>query len=395
MNMPESVAKRRNFIINFVFLVLVTGLVYAFFKYAFWFVSPFLIAFLIAMMLQKPLREIDRKTKINHTFSSIFLVVFLVVIILVPLGLILGKLIAELIDFLKYVINSFEDLPAMLTNIQNGILKMLKFLPESIYDNFSVSIIETFNSLKEDFDISKLGISFETFKEPISGVVSAAKNVPGAILGSVIGFIACIFMTKDYRPIANFINAQMPDGKKNLLPEIKNVFFTTIGKMFRAYGLIMLITFSEIFISLNLLKWFKVFDSGYIFAISVGIAIFDILPVLGAGGVLIPWALYMLIIGNIKMGIAIIAIYLFILGFRQYLEPKIVGGQLGVHPIITLAGLYFGLKLFGFIGMFVVPICIMTLKALNDSGRIKIWKSDIHVEQKEHKFRNPFKKKKQ
>lgn len=53
---------------------------------------------------------------------------------------------------------------------------------------------------------------------------------------------------------------------------------------------------------------------------------------------------------------------------RQYIEPKIVGSSLGVHPIVTLAGLYFGLKLFGFLGMFIVPIAVMTLKAFNDEA---------------------------
>lgn len=50
------------------------------------------------------------------------------------------------------------------------------------------------------------------------------------------------------------------------------------------------------------------------------------------------------------------------------MNPKIVGSSLGVHPIVTLAGLYFGLKLFGFLGMFIVPIAVMTLKAFNDEA---------------------------
>lgn len=67
--------------------------------------------------------------------------------------------------------------------------------------------------------------------------------------------------------------------------------------------------------------------------------------------------------------------YVIITVIRQYIEPKIVGSSLGVNPIVTLMGLYFGLKLFGFIGMFLVPLCIMTLKAFNDTGRISIWKT--------------------
>ncbi len=68
-------------------------------------------------------------------------------------------------------------------------------------------------------------------------------------------------------------------------------------------------------------------------------------------------------------------LYITISVVRQYIEPKIVGDSLGVHPLVTLAGLYFGLKLFGFMGMLIVPLTIMTLKAFNDTGRIKLWQT--------------------
>lgn len=115
--------------------------------------------------------------------------------------------------------------------------------------------------------------------------------------------------------------------------------------------------------------------NNYFVLIAAATAIFDILPVAGSGGVLIPWALFSLISGNYKQAIGLAIMYVVILIIRQYIEPKIVGTSLGVHPIVTLMGLYFGLKLFGFIGMFLVPLCIMTLKAFNDTGRIQLWHS--------------------
>ena len=76
--------------------------------------------------------------------------------------------------------------------------------------------------------------------------------------------------------------------------------------------------------------------------------------------------------------LGVIVIYITITVVRQYIEPKIVGDSLGVHPLITLMGLYFGLKLFGFLGMFIVPITVMTLKAFNDTGRIHLWTPPKH-----------------
>lgn len=104
--------------------------------------------------------------------------------------------------------------------------------------------------------------------------------------------------------------------------------------------------------------------------------------------------------GNTAQAIGLIVIYVIITVVRQYIEPKIVGDSLGVNPLITLAGLYFGLKLFGVLGMFIVPILIMTIKAFNDTGRISLWKTmnpipinEVSTEKTSTGFFKRFKKK--
>ena len=104
-------------------------------------------------------------------------------------------------------------------------------------------------------------------------------------------------------------------------------------------------------------------------------AVLDILPILGTGTVLIPWSLYSFVSGNIGLGIGLAIIYATVFVIRQVIEPKLVAGQLGLSPIVTIAALYFGLKLFGVIGMFVTPVFIIMLKLLNDEGIIHLWKS--------------------
>lgn len=145
--------------------------------------------------------------------------------------------------------------------------------------------------------------------------------------------------------------------------------------MIRAYAIIMFITFCELAIGFTILNVIGVMNNKYIYIIALATAIFDILPVAGSGGVLLPWAAVAFVMGDVGQGIGMLVIYAVITVVRQYLEPKIVGDSLGVNPIITLAGLYFGLKIFGFMGMFIVPIGLMILKGFNDTGRIKLWKT--------------------
>ncbi len=395
--MNEAVEKKRNFLINLAFVAVVLGLVYVFFKYLFWLVAPFLLSFLFAVALQKPLRALDKKTKNRfHTFFSIALVILCLCILVVPLAFILAGIVDKVREFISYIMDQLNDLPAFLESVKKWLLDFLSFLPKSIYDSVSDTIVDTFAQLNYASNTGAealnqaqsaeagtgTGISLDSISSGItsgiSGVYSIVKSVPSVLISVVIGIIAWIFFTKDYRYIVNFIQRQLPKEKKNILVELKQVFNKTIVTMFKAYGIIMCITFLELFLGFFIMTKLGIMDNEYYILIAVGTAIFDILPVAGSGGVLVPWTIFSFITGNYKQGIGLLILYVCMTVFRQYIEPKIVGTSLGVHPIVTLMGLYFGLKLFGFMGMILVPVTIMTLKAFNDTGRISIWKTANH-----------------
>lgn len=376
--MNPKVAKRRDFLIDLVYVMAIIGLVYVFFKYCFVIAAPFLLSFFFAVILQRPLGWLDKKTKNKmHTFWSIVLVLLCVAIILGPVISIIAALFREIGNFISFLGEQLNDLPTFLVTLQNEILKAIKFLPDSIYTSVSESITQFFGNLINDFDVSKLGINMSSItsglSNGISGVYSVVKNIPSILIGVVIGIIAWILFTKDYKKVVKFIKLQLPDKHKNLLSETKKIFSSTILKMCRAYGLIMFITFCENFLGLTILNLIGVMKNSYVFVIAICIAVFDILPVAGSGGILIPWSLIALVTGNVGQCVGLLILYAVITVIRQYIEPKIVGDSLGVNPLVTLAGLYFGLKLFGFMGMFIVPICVMTLKAFNDAGRIHLY----------------------
>ncbi|MCI5515415.1 MAG: sporulation integral membrane protein YtvI [Eubacterium sp.] len=381
--MNPKVEKRRDFLINLLYLAAILGLAYVFFKYLFWMAAPFLLTFFFAMLLQRPLRWLDKKTeKKAHTFWSIALVILSVMIIIIPLVFIFIGIGNKISDFVSYLVGQLDDIPTFLATLEKEILDLLKHLPSGLYKTLSNTVTESFTKLIQGGESATSAIDMDTIKSGlstgISGMYSVVKNIPSVLIGIVIGFVAWIFFTKDYDKVVRFIQRQMPKDKKNTLVEFKQVFYKTILTMFRAYGLIMCITFGELLLGFSILSMLGIMKNGYFALIAAGIAIFDILPVAGSGGILIPWAIVCLVTGNYKQAIGLIIIYVVITVIRQYIEPKIVGTSLGVNPIVTLMGLYFGLKLFGFIGMFVVPITIMTLKALNDNGRISIWKTSAN-----------------
>ena len=102
----------------------------------------------------------------------------------------------------------------------------------------------------------------------------------------------------------------------------------------------------------------KLLYSGEVLLKAAIIAILDIMPILGTGGIMIPWAIISLVLGYTRLGLELLLIYAIVTVVRNYVEPKIVGTQLGLHPIITLIAMFIGLRLFGFWGLFGLPVGI-------------------------------------
>ena len=117
----------------------------------------------------------------------------------------------------------------------------------------------------------------------------------------------------------------------------------------------MLLTFAELSILFSLFG----IESAVLKAALI--ALLDILPILGTGGIMIPWAVPSLVLGYTKLGLELLLIYGIVTVIRNYVEPKIVGTQLGLHPIITLVSMFIGLRLFGFWGLFGLPVGISSL----------------------------------
>ena len=135
----------------------------------------------------------------------------------------------------------------------------------------------------------------------------------------------------------------------------------------RSYSIIMLITFAEIFFGLSVL------GIEYSFLIAAVSAVIDILPVLGVGIILLPWAIFCLIGRNLFRGIGLIILYVIIVIVRQFIEPKIVGESLGVHPLLALSSFYIGYRLFGFAGIIIAPILLVLWRTIKEySGKEKL-----------------------
>ena len=155
----------------------------------------------------------------------------------------------------------------------------------------------------------------------------------------------------------------MPKSWIKKITTVTSEFFSTLGGYIKVYAKILFITFVELYLAFNIYNVIG-FKIDYPFLLAVSIAIVDILPILGVGTVLNPWALWLLLTGNYGFAIAVFVTYVLIFIIRQFLEPKLVSKQFGIHPIITLFAMYAGFKVAGVFGLILGPIALMIIKCI-------------------------------
>ena len=90
---------------------------------------------------------------------------------------------------------------------------------------------------------------------------------------------------------------------------------------------------------------------------------------------MLPWAIISAVNGDLSLGIALFVLYIIILVVRQLLEPRIVGNNIGIHPVFTFIAMYTGFKFSGIIGLFIGPIVLIILQnvfeTMIDNGIVK------------------------
>lgn len=353
--------KQKEFLIKFCYFGVIIGSIIIIIKVLGPILTPFLIAFIIAAILNPLIKFTCNKLHIKRGIISILFVLafyavasFIIILIGAKLLILLQSLFTTLPQFFTtyfepYIRETFTHFEKLFLSLDPNVLSAL--------EESSSSLISTLGNFVSKF--STMVVSY------VSGF---ATSIPSIFIKTIITIIVTFFITIDFEKIINFIKRQLPESVSQNINESKKFITTTLFKCLLSYILILSITFTEIAIGLTILQ---VPNS---ILIAVIIAIFDILPVLGTGGIMIPWAIIALLYGNYKIGVGIAVLYIIITIIRNIIEPKLVGQQVGLHPVVTLISMFVGLHFLGFIGMLGLPITISLILYLNDKGIIKIFK---------------------
>lgn len=308
------------------------------------YIAPFLIALTLSSMVEPLIKLLMKKVKLSRKVSSIISLLLVLVIV----GVLLALLIARLYQEARSL---YEVMPQYSQEIYNNVRDFLSRasdiyfrLPQEVTNNATVMIRNLTDTLA--------GYGTAIAK----GVFNTAISIPQAIIFLIVTILSTYFMASDREVIYSYIKANVPETWVHKVVSIKDDMFAALFGYIRAQLILMTITFIELSIG------FSIIGVRQKILLALLISIIDALPILGTGGVLIPWSIYNFITGDIRMGISLIILYGVVLVVRQLIEPKVLGQQIGLHPLVTLLAMYVGLRIFGFIGMIIGPITILLLK---------------------------------
>ena len=338
-----TVEQMRSFIIKFVYYTLLIVLAYCILKFVVPFFMPFLLAFLIAMLLKSPTNYLSRRFKLRRNIIAVVLLILFYALVIALFTLLGAKLGAAATD-------GFKALPAFYSSTIEPALYQVQSWLGGFIQRLDPTLQSMLTSLNQNI-VTSLGSAVSSISSSaVSSLTGFASHVPSFFVKSLLLVIASFFFVVDYYKVTSFLANLLPPKGKAMLFRIKSNGVDTMLKFARAYAILLTITFIELSIGLSILG-----VHGAVL-IALGTALVDILPVLGTGTILIPWALYQLFSGNFFLGFGLAILYAIITVVRQILEPRIVGGQIGLYPLLTLVCMFIGAQLFGFWGMFALPI---------------------------------------
>lgn len=331
-----------------------------FIRYILPLLAPFLIALCLAAAMEPAVGFMTGRGNFPRSMAAGICTLLLLGVIFSLLTWVIGRASSGLVSL-------SADLPELLTDILDN-FRVLKSLVSHYISSAPDAVGEYLRSALDALE-SQLAAVPAWLSAKLPAVISfAVEKTPSTLLMLVTLGLGVYFISASYPNLKDFILRQIPERFRSEVQRVRRDLKATLGKWLKAQLILMAVTFFELILAFSLLKL------RCSVALAAVTALVDALPILGAGTVLLPWSLWCFLSGESSLGVGLVVTYAAITLLRSCFEAKLVGDQLGLHPLVSLFSIYVGFRVCGVLGMFAFPIIAVTACKLNDSGIIKLWK---------------------
>ncbi|MFC4600458.1 sporulation integral membrane protein YtvI [Cohnella hongkongensis] len=312
--------------------------------------APFLLALVVAIFLEPLTLLFVNGARMNRLAASTLSSTLFTVVLLGLLGLLGMKLVSELRAFL-------DKMPSMLENANAYILSLIE--RAQTYSNGGVA------PLPDQLEnwVANMTAALSQLSTKLSGVLfSFASGIPDFFIFFIVFLVAVYLFSLSLPTMKSSFLSLFEEKSKLQVEEVLASLRRSVFGFLRAQLLLSVITYMLSFTGLLII------GTGYPLAIALVIVVVDILPVLGVGTALVPWATFQIAAGDPYTGIGLILLFLVITVVRRIVEPKILGDAVGIGALSALISLYVGYELVGLVGVFLGPIVVIVFMAMRKAG---------------------------
>lgn len=311
---------------------------------------PFLLGALLALAAEPGVRLLTTKARLPR-FAAAGISVTLTLVLLGCILLLVVSVAVRQLGRLSAVLPEVAE-SAMdgLSSLESYLFSLAQRAPASVRSTLSDGVIRLFHS--GDTVNRVAGRLPDLLSSLVSLLSSSALSIGTGILA---GYMVSIRLPRIRQWCKESPQLQ---HLRSLLPILQRIK-TALGGWLKAQLKLSSLSFFIVCLGLLLLK----IPYAPIWALLT--ALVDAIPVLGTGTVLLPWALVCLIQGQSLRAIGLLLTYGAAFLSRSVLEPKLVGKQLGLDPLLTLLSLYIGFQLWGIAGMLLSPLAAVAVKELS------------------------------
>lgn len=322
-------------------------------------IAPFVLSFAIAFAMEPAVSSLARRGVRRHIGAGIMTTI--------TFFLIAGLLTTCTTCGAHMLTTYAKKAPSLLAEFSQMLFTIKQQL-ELLLNKAPVPMTRELSSAAEGISSQLEELPLWASQQVLHSLSTFAKQSPNCVLFLCTAVIGIYFFSAYFTDILDFVRRQIPERWQNKLSLIWSV---TVGAGF-AYLKVQCIISGITF--LILLVSFMFIGIDHAFYTAAIIAIVDALPILGSGTVLIPWAVVCLLLDNAKRAVALLLVYALLVVSHNILQTKLIGTQLGLHPVASLVSLYIGWKLWGLCGMIFLPILCVLLCRLNRAGIIHLYK---------------------
>lgn len=329
------------------------------------FFMPFVIGWIIAAIASPLVNWLEKRLKIVKKLGSALIVILVLAAIILALYFGISRLASEISDLIRNFPDMYAQLEIGLRQIGDTLSGIFERLPSGIQNGWK-TVVQNLDQY--------MGNLVSNMSEPtVMAAGNIAKSVPYYLISFIVAVLSAYFFIVEREEVLAWMKRVSPESvQKRMTLVIDNLRYA-VGGYFKAQFKIMGIVFLILLVGLGIL------GTGYFVLVAFLIAFLDFLPFFGTGTAMIPWAVYEFFMGDYKMTVALIVIYVITQAVHQLLQPKLVGDSVGLNPLVTLFLLYIGYRMGGILWMILAVPIGMVLINMCQAGAFDYIFDDVKI----------------